>query len=158
MEWGWQVLGKPLPSPSGRATSQGGLRKNRSGGAPEVTGYQGSLGSQPRGGGFLPAWAGREGGGGGKGAYLLVHLDVQAIGHLVVLCRGETEMGAGEGCGAPETKDTGEVTERDKEGEKERGRRRGGQAREMESEAGRHPHLELGPRCLVRMLGTPVGP
>lgn len=88
--------------------------------------------SQGVAGSYLPG-RGRGGGGGGKGAYLLVHLDVQAIGHLVVLCRGETEMGAGEGCEVPETKDTGEVTERDKEGEKERGRRRGGQAREMET-------------------------
>ena len=71
----------------------------------------------------------------GKGAYLLVHLDVQAIGHLVVLCRGETEMGAGEGCGAPETKDTGEVTETKRgrkgevgggEGRQERWRRKRG--------------------------------
>lgn len=49
-----------------------------------------------------------------------MHLDVQAIGYLVVLC-GETEMGVGEGCEVPETKDTGEVTERDKRGEREVG-------------------------------------
>lgn len=59
--------------------------------------------------------------------------------------------------GLQRQKTQGKVTERDKEGEKGRGRGRGGQAREMEAEAGRHPHLELGPRCLVRMLGTPVG-
>lgn len=60
MGWGWQVLGKPLPLPLREKNLPGRPEKEQKwgGGALEVTGYQGRLGAQPRGGGFLPAWAG----------------------------------------------------------------------------------------------------
>ena len=94
MGWGWQVLGKPLPLP---------LREQNLPGRPEKEQKWGGSGGNrisrqtwcSAKGRRVPTCLGQSGerGGGGKGAYLLVHLDVQAIGHLVVLCRGRQKWG-----------------------------------------------------------------
>lgn len=111
--------------------------------------------SQGVAGSYLPGGAGGCGGG-GRGHTILCISMFKPIGHLVVLCRGR-QMGVVKDVEVQRQKTQGKDRERQSRGEREVGGegRAGG---EMESEAGRHPHLELGPRCLVRMLGTPVGP
>lgn len=121
-------MGKVSASPATpRKHSKGGLRKRRWGGEWELgKGLGGNritgLAGCPAKGRLLPAWGcprgcWRRGAEGEEGerrrrrrrrwAYLFVHLDVQTVGHLIVLYGGERE-GAGdegrEGWGGMETK------------------------------------------------------
>lgn len=94
--------------------------------------HEGRLGVQPRGG-LLPAWGCH---GESERAYLLVHLNVQAIGHLVVLREGRQGK-RNEGRVGSRDKEMG-VTEGDKGGGREGGkaRQRHGAGSDGERQAG----------------------